>query len=128
VIPIFAHRMLRGEPITIFGDGEQTRDFVNVRDVATANLRAGMSRGVSGAFNIASGTRITINALASLMVASNGGNARIEHAAPRKGDVRHSLADISAARTAFGYQPSVGLADGLEEYLKWMRRQSASVM
>lgn len=127
VIPIFAHRMLRGEPITIFGDGEQTRDFVNVRDVAMANLRAGMSRGVSGAFNIASGTRITINELASLMVAANGGNARIEHAAPRKGDVRHSLADISAARAAFGYQPSVGLEDGLGEYLRWVRSSHAAV-
>src|SRR5690606_33315526 len=61
VIPIFVHRRLRGEPLTIYGDGEQTRDFINVRDVAMANYRAAMARGVSGAFNIASGTRITIN-------------------------------------------------------------------
>jgi UDP-glucose 4-epimerase len=123
VIPIFAHRMLRGEPIIIFGDGEQTRDFVNVRDVAMANYRAAMSRGVSGAFNIASGTRITVNRLASLMVAANGGHAQIEHAAPRTGDVRHSLADISAAQAAFGYQPSVALDDGLGEYMEWSRRE-----
>lgn len=128
VIPIFAHRLLRGEPITIFGDGEQTRDFVNVRDVAMANLLAGMSRGISGAFNIASGTRITVNALASLMAAANGGNARIDHAPPRKGDVRHSLADISAAHRAFGYRPSVQLEDGLDEYMTWLRRQPASAI
>ena len=67
VIPIFAHRMLQGQPLTIYGDGEQTRDFVNVRDVAEANYLAGMNRGVSGAFNIASGTRVTINHLAELM-------------------------------------------------------------
>jgi UDP-glucose 4-epimerase len=61
------------------------------------------------------------------MVASNGGNARIEHAAPRPGDVRHSLADISAARTAFGYQPSVRLEDGLGEYMEWIRRSHTLV-
>ena len=70
VIPIFAHRMLHGEPVTIFGDGEQTRDFVNVRDVAQANYNAGESRGVSGAFNIGAGSRISINALARLMYTS----------------------------------------------------------
>jgi UDP-glucose 4-epimerase len=123
VIPIFAHRILRGEPITIYGDGEQTRDFVNVRDVAVANYRAGMSRGVSGAFNIASGTRVTINRLASMMMATAGTPTAIEHAPPRPGDVRHSLADISAAHAAFGYQPSVGLDEGLREYMGWMRRE-----
>ncbi len=79
VIPIFAHRMLRGQPLTIFGDGEQTRDFVNVRDVAMANYRAGMSRGVSGAFNIASGTRVTINRLVELMIEASGMEAVVEH-------------------------------------------------
>ena len=65
VIPIFAHRALRRQPLVIYGDGEQTRDFVNVHDVAMANYQAGMSRGVSGAFNIASATRVTINDLAA---------------------------------------------------------------
>jgi len=67
VIPIFAHRLLHGLPLIIYGDGEQTRDFVNVRDVARANLMAAEANGLSGAFNIASGTAITINHLASLI-------------------------------------------------------------
>lgn len=121
VIPIFAHRVLHGQPMRIYGDGEQTRDFVNVRDVAHANYQAGANRGVSGAFNIASGTRITINDLAGLIASSAGTPAAIEHAAPRAGDVRHSLADVSRAREAFGYTPSVGLADGVPEYMRWAR-------
>jgi UDP-glucose 4-epimerase len=119
VIPIFAHRALRGQPLVIYGDGEQTRDFVNVRDVAMANYRAGLSRGVSGAFNIASGSRVTINALASLLAAAGGLDVTIEHAPERKGDVRHSLADVSAARAAFGFDPAVLLENGLRDYMAW---------
>jgi UDP-glucose 4-epimerase len=122
VIPIFADRLLGGRPITIFGDGEQTRDFVNVRDVAEANYLAGMSRGVSGAFNIASGTRLTINWLAALMCECSGVPGAVEHAPPRAGDVRHSLADISRAHAAFGYAPAVALEAGLREYFDWARR------
>jgi len=121
VIPIFAHRALRGLPLVIYGDGEQTRDFVNVQDVAMANYRAAMARGVSGAFNIASGTRISINALATLLADASGVPATVEHAAPRQGDVRHSLADISAARAAFGFEPSVPLDRGLRDYMGWAR-------
>lgn len=123
VIPIFAHRLLRGETLTVFGDGEQTRDFVNVHDVVQANYRAGMSRGVSGAFNIASGARITVNRLIELMAAASGNSVKVEHAPPRQGDVRHSLADVSAAGTAFGYVPRVGFAEGLKEYLDWARKE-----
>ncbi len=68
VIPIFADRILRGVPLTIFGDGEQTRDFVNARDVAAANIAAATAAaGVQGAFNIGSATRVTINDLAAMM-------------------------------------------------------------
>jgi UDP-glucose 4-epimerase len=119
VIPIFAHRALRGQPLFIYGDGEQTRDFVNVRDVAMANYRAGMARGVSGAFNIASGSRVTINALAAMLLSAGQLQVAIERKPPRKGDVRHSLADVSAARAAFGFNPSVALEDGLREYMIW---------
>jgi UDP-glucose 4-epimerase len=124
VIPIFAHRMLRGLPVTIYGDGEQTRDFVNVRDVAAANYGAAMSRGVSGAFNIASGTRVTINALVALMAGASGITPQVEHGPPRKGDVRHSLADISQARARIGFEPRVDLAAGLSEYMRWAREAS----
>jgi len=121
VIPIFAHRMLHGEPVRVFGDGEQTRDFVNVRDVAEANYLAGMSRGVSGAFNIASGSRVTINALIEMMSDASGISPQVEHGPPRPGDVRHSLADLTQARAAIGFEPGVSLADGLRQYMAWAR-------
>jgi UDP-glucose 4-epimerase len=123
VIPIFAHRMLHNEPVIIFGDGEQTRDFVNVRDVVMANYLAGMSRGVSGPFNIASGTRITINRLVELMIQASGIQPRVEHGPPRKGDVRHSLAETTPANKAFGYEPQVSLEAGLKEYMDWAKKE-----
>jgi len=123
VIPIFAHRMLHDLPVVVFGDGEQTRDFVNVRDVAQANYKAAATNGVSGAFNIASGTRITINYLVELMRDASGIEPVVEHGLPRKGDVRHSLADISAAENAFGYEPVVGLEEGLTEYMAWAKQE-----
>jgi UDP-glucose 4-epimerase len=123
VIPIFAHRMLNNQTVEVFGDGEQTRDFINVRDVAQANYQAGLSRGISGPFNLGSGTRITINRLIELMIHVSGLHPKVCHTSPRKGDVRHSLADISAAQTAFGFAPRVDLEDGLSEYFKWVRQE-----
>jgi UDP-glucose 4-epimerase len=121
VIPIFAYRILRGEPITIFGDGEQTRDFINVRDVAQANYKAAMAEGVSGAFNLGSATSVTINHLADMLCEAAGLEPQIQYGPPRPGDVRDSLADISAANTAFGFTPSVTLDQGLPEYIRWAR-------
>ena len=120
VIPIFADRILRREPLTIFGDGEQTRDFVNARDVAAANIGAAMAPdGVGGPFNIGSGTRVTINELARLMQ-GDGGGVGVRYAPPRKGDVRDSLAATQAAQAAFGFAPTVGLEEGLSEYMSWV--------
>lgn len=123
VIPIFAFKMLRGEQITIFGDGEQTRDFINVRDVVQANIKSAMTYGVSGAFNTGSGDRITINSLVELIQNCSGLRGNVEHGAPRPGDVRHSLADISAARAAFDFAPVVPLQEGLSEYLQWAKKE-----
>jgi UDP-glucose 4-epimerase len=121
VIPIFADRILKGIPMTVFGDGEQTRDFVNVADVAAANLAAAFTPGVSGVFNIGSGGRITINELARVMQEVSGVQVGVEYGPPRPGDVRDSLADISAARAAFGYEPTVPIEGrGLEEYMEWV--------
>lgn len=122
VIPIFANRILKGQPLTVFGDGEQTRDFVNVRDVAAANIQAGVTPGVQGVFNIGSGTRITINALAQMMQAAVDQPVGIQYAPPRQGDVRDSLADIRAAQAGFGFAPGVALAAGLGEYMAWIRQ------
>jgi UDP-glucose 4-epimerase len=123
VIPIFANRILTGQPLTIYGDGEQTRDFVNVADVAAANVQAALSPDAAGVFNIGSGTRITVNALARMMQDAAGREAGAEYAPPRKGDVRDSLADIRAAQRAFGFAPSVALEEGLKEYMEWAREE-----
>jgi UDP-glucose 4-epimerase len=121
VIPIFAERILRGSEVVILGDGEQTRDFVNVADVARANYLAGTTDGVRGVFNLGSGSRITINDLARMMAELSGTTPRIVHGAQRPGDVRDSLADIGAAAEAFGFRPSVALQDGLRVYLDWLK-------
>ena len=119
VIPIFAFKMLRGEQLTIFDDGEQTRDFINVKDVVQANIKAAMVIGLSGAFNIGSGDRITINKLVDLLRVSSGIEPQVVYGPPRAGDVRHSLADISAARNSFGFVPLVSIEEGLNEYMTW---------
>jgi len=121
VIPIFANRILKDEPLTIYGDGEQTRDFVNVSDVVAANILAAQSQSACGVFNIGSGTRVTINELARLILEAAGTEVGKEFAPPRPGDVRDSLADISAAKSAFGYNPQIGLEQGLAEYMKWIK-------
>lgn len=124
VIPIFVFKLLAGERITVFGDGEQTRDFVNVHDVVQANLRAAAARGVSGAFNIGSGTRITINELVRRLGEASGAPVPFDHGPPRPGDVRDSLADVSAAREKLGFAPAVEIGPGLEEYVAWAREEA----
>ena len=125
VIPIFAFQMLRGEPITIFGDGEQTRDFIHVDDIVQANIRAARTSSVTGAYNIASASRITINELVRLLELSSGITPMVSHGPERPGDVRHSLADISKAQAAFGFSPTIGLEEGLRDYMRWARQEAA---
>ena len=115
--------MLNGEPITIFGDGEQTRDFISVADVVQANIKASESHGVSGAFNIASGSRITINELVRQLRDLVPAMHEISHGPERPGDVRDSLADISAARSALGFEPTVAIGPGLDEYVQWAKAE-----
>ncbi len=127
VIPIFARRALQNEALTIYGDGEQTRDFVNVGDVAAANIQAALTPGVQGVFNIGSGTRITINELVRLIQEAAGRQVGVTHAAPRPGDVRDSLADIRAAKAAFGFTPQVAFAQGLAEYWRWISQDELTL-
>ena len=117
VIPKFITNILAGRPPVIFGDGEISRDFTFVRDVVEANILAAESQ-ATGVFNIGRSERVTLNHLARLLI-DMAGNAAIRpvHEAPRAGDVKHSLADISRAR-AFGYNPGYSLEQGLKETLK----------
>jgi len=120
VIPIFARRILSGEPVTIYGDGGQTRDFLNVLDVAAANELSAAAAGTD-VYNLGSGTSVTIDHLARVMMELAGKRVDILYAPPRPADVRHCRADIAKARRHLGFQPSVALEDGLYGYLRWFR-------
>lgn len=123
VIPLFVTLLLRGERPTIFGDGEQSRDFTYVANVIQANIRAATSPGGSGqAFNIACGSRISLNELLAHLNDIIGTNIEPIYTEARAGDVKHSLADISAAREAFGYDPQVSTREGLEHVVEWYRQ------
>lgn len=119
VIPIFASRLAAGEPITIFGDGEQTRDFVNVKDVARANLFAAARAPRSGVYNVGSGSSITINQLAEECQEASGLRGTITYGPPRAGDVRHCRADIRKIRSDLGLEPNTDIRSGLTEYFEW---------
>lgn len=121
VIPIFAHQILRGLPVTIFGDGHQTRDFVHVSDVVEANYLAAATSNVWGAFNIGSGIPTSINRLVALMEEVYGQPVTRHYGPERPGDVRSSVADISKASEIFLYSPKMSLDSGLDEYMQWVK-------
>jgi UDP-glucose 4-epimerase len=97
-VPAFIERALKHEPLTIYGDGEQTRDFVDVQTVAAANIFLATQSAVTGVFNVASGEAITINQIATTIRELAGSRSEIRHAAERPGDVKHSGADITRLR------------------------------
>ncbi|MFN3422665.1 MAG: NAD-dependent epimerase/dehydratase family protein, partial [Armatimonadota bacterium] len=123
VIPRFITALLKGEPPTIYGDGEQTRDFTFVENCVQANLLAARAEGVAGeVFNVGAGKQTSVNELFRL-IRSLIGVDHIEpiYTAPRPGDVRHSLADITKAQKLLGYQPTVSLEEGLKRTISWFR-------
>ncbi|MGV8115789.1 SDR family oxidoreductase [Methanothrix soehngenii] len=119
VIPIFISRIMEGLPPVIFGDGNQTRDFCNVRDVVKANILAMEKGSVEGVFNIACGKRTSLNQLARIIMDIMGSEAAPIHDKPRKGDIQDSVADITAARMGLNFEPDYDLVSGLRETVKW---------
>ncbi len=118
VISRFAATLQAGGTPTIYGDGEQTRDFIHVTDVARANLLAATAeRAVGGVFNVGSGRPITINDLARVMSDLLGVERRPTYQDPRPGDIRRSVADIARIQETLGYQPRVSLRAGLADLL-----------
>ena len=123
VIPLFITRMLSHKPLVIYGDGTQTRDFIFVRDVVSG-IEAGLNNNVSGAFNIATETRTSINDLVELLRDVLDVDPSISYAPPRPGDVHDSFADISLARHALGFQPRYSMREGLKETIEWLRARN----
>jgi len=124
VIPAFITSLLQGGRPNIYGDGEQTRDFVFVEDVVKANLLACFKKGIEGeVFNVACGEATSVNELLRILKELVGTDVEPIYAPPRPGEVRHSLADISKAKKMLGYQPRIDLREGLRRTLEHFYRE-----
>ena len=122
VIPIFANNAYKGIPLKIFGDGEQTRDFICAGDVARINYLAGTKEDLTTCvINLGSGITITINELAKLVKEYTGTQSEIVHMPERIGDVSHCKADITRLKGLLGYTPSVNFKEDLYKYLDWFK-------
>jgi UDP-glucose 4-epimerase len=121
VIPKFIRLMLQGEPPTIFGDGETSRDFTHIQNVIDANLAAAEQPAAAGAvMNVAVGVSHTLNELVTTLNGLIGSDIEPRYSDPRPGDVPESLADISLARDLLGYAPRVDFAEGLRRTIDWI--------
>lgn len=124
VIPIFLSQMREGKPLTVYGDGEQTRDFTYVADIVQANLKAMESERLDGeAFNIACGRSISLNDLIRTLAAVFGQEPEVRYLPPRPGDIKHSSADIRKAQERLGYSPQFTLEEGLRRTIKPIETQ-----
>jgi UDP-glucose 4-epimerase len=122
VIPLFLTALLQGAPPTVHGDGHQSRDFTHVANVVHANLLAATAPDVAGrVFNVACGQRYTLLDLIAALDDILGTQIPPVHTAPRPGDVRHSLADITAAQDALGYKVVMGFNEGLRQTVDWYK-------
>jgi nucleoside-diphosphate-sugar epimerase len=121
VISRFIAALLSGERPVIYGDGEQSRDFTYISNVVDANLRAAeTTRGIGEVINVATGERATLNELLEALKGITGKtDVSADYREQRVGDVRHSLADITRARELLGYEPKVGLEEGLRKTIEW---------
>jgi nucleoside-diphosphate-sugar epimerase len=127
VISVFSTALIEGRQPTIYGDGEQTRDFTYVANVVDGVLRACTAPTAAGeAINVACGTRISLNDLLRVMNGIVGTTLQPIYQDGRAGDVRDSQADISKAKQLLGYTPSVGLEEGLRHTLEWCRTEATA--
>lgn len=126
VVPRFITSIAAGEKPTIFGDGEQTRDFTYVANAVDANIKASRSEGAAfgNSYNVACGRRISLLDLVNQINGILGTFIKADHTEERAGDVKHSLADIEAAGRDLDYSPDVGLEEGLERTARWFTRES----
>ena len=123
VIPIFVERALKGEPLHIYGDGEQTRDFVDVRDLANANLLA-YDSDAQGVFNIGTGVATTVNQLARHVIEAVDNEVPITYGPSRAGEVQDSVSDIRKATSQLGFRPAISIQQGVKDYVEWYKAQA----
>jgi UDP-glucose 4-epimerase len=122
VLALFIPAVLQGRRPTIYGDGEQSRDFTYVKNVVDANLLACKAPGVGGqVFNVACGDRITVNSILRQINKITGKDVSPIYADPRAGDIKHSQADVTLAKERLGYQAKVGFEEGLRHTIEWYR-------
>ena len=121
VLTIFVTRLLRGEGITIFGDGEQQRDFIHVADIVAGVL--GATGRAEGTFNLGTGRGTSLNELAALVIKELAPSARSTHGAAQPGELRFSVANIAAARQAFNFSPSRSLQRNLQDVVDSVRQR-----
>jgi UDP-glucose 4-epimerase len=127
VIPRFTTALLEGRAPTVFGDGEQSRDFTYIDNVVEANLLAAAAEGVAGrTFNIACGERVSLNKLLADLREILGTEIDADYLEGRPGDVKHSLADIGNAREQLGYEPLVPFDEGLRRTVEHLRQGAAA--
>ncbi|MEW6614220.1 MAG: NAD-dependent epimerase/dehydratase family protein [Thermodesulfobacteriota bacterium] len=117
----FITSMLKGKEITVYGDGEQTRDFTYIDDLVEANISAMKSDSIGEIFNIGGGSRVTINSVLKILTEILSVKAEIEYKNNQKGDVGHTWADISKAENIFGYRHKVTLYEGLKRECEWLK-------
>ncbi len=123
VIPLFISAMRGGEPPTVFGDGEQTRDFIYVKDIVLANQKIMESKNGKGdVFNIASGKSQSINSLVSDLNEILGKKIKPIYGEPRAGDVKHSSADVNKVKETFSYSPEWNFRKALEDTVNWFKK------
>ena len=121
----FFQAVQRGNPITVYGDGEQTRDFTFVGDAVAATIAAA-TRGRSGrVYNIGGGARVTVNQVLDRIAQISGRPVRIDREPDQKGEMRHTYADTSLAREELGFAPSVSLEEGLKQQYCWLQEARA---
>jgi len=121
-IPAFVTAILKDQPPTIYGDGEQSRDFTYIDNIVHANLLAARVKKTAGeVVNVACGEAVTVNAIIDMINRLLGKNVKPIYAPARAGDVKHSLADITAARKLIGFEPVVLFREGLEKSIDWYR-------
>lgn len=118
-VPIFIKRAVKNEDIIIYGDGEQTRDFIFINDVVKANVLAAEKENVSGVFNVANGTSTTILELAKIIIELTNSKSKIVFEKERAGDIKHSCASIDETRKSLGFNPEINLKDGLLKTIEY---------